>query len=218
MFITIYITNRCNGNCRFCGAIPNFPKNKGKINNVAIVESLASVLKNKKITGCCISGGEPTLSPILYDVVEILNNNNIPVFLNTNGTRIIKKGTYKYIVVSRHHYDEYIHNRVTKTTALSANSMLSGDVKVENFVCSCLLLRGLIDSTIGVDKFINAFNDSFDYIMFTPCSDTDGIDMSSDTQELKDYIKGKGCVLYDGSKSDNIEFINIFWDGSIIYN
>ncbi|KXG78658.1 anaerobic ribonucleoside-triphosphate reductase activating protein [Thermotalea metallivorans] len=81
---TVYFTAGCNFKCPYChnGSIV-----RGEGNAIEDREIFSFLQKRKKfIDGVCISGGEPTLYPDLYEFVQKIKEMGFLIKLDTNGT------------------------------------------------------------------------------------------------------------------------------------
>lgn len=87
-----YITSECNYNCKFCSVhdFDNEMIDLSKISNI-----LAKIQKNNlnggKIRCLNITGGEPTLHPHFYEILEMAQNTGIPIRVSSNGSTINSK-------------------------------------------------------------------------------------------------------------------------------
>lgn len=78
------ITFRCNRNCNYCyarGLLKEFPEDMSMENFKRLVNWHVNQ-NNKNIT---LIGGEPTLHPKLGEMIKLLKEKNLPVFIFTNG-------------------------------------------------------------------------------------------------------------------------------------
>lgn len=109
-----------------------------------------------------ISGGEPTLSPVFGEVMELLKiakDRGIinKVVLTTNGWGLNNHNIYNaikdvvdHVNISRHHYDQAINAEIFKTDKIPNNSQLAA------------IIEAL--SQIGIDTTFNCvFTNSTDY-------------------------------------------------------
>lgn len=76
------ITSKCNLRCRHCYNNRYFESKEDSFDYTEFLETI----KNYKLERIHILGGEPLLSPYLFDIVEYANLKNITVSINTNGT------------------------------------------------------------------------------------------------------------------------------------
>lgn len=92
------ITNRCNGNCKFC-IRQEFPPKNIKDMSLDILEKLSNI---KHI--CLTSyNGEPTLHPKFIDIIKILEKKNIPVSIYTNCSTHDEKWWYRISELLSYH-------------------------------------------------------------------------------------------------------------------
>lgn len=80
------ITSVCNNSCKFCYA-------SEQIEELTRSDTFL-LIKNIVKSGCkkiCISGGEPLLRSRTLEVIKELYNNNISIYLSTNGTNYINQ-------------------------------------------------------------------------------------------------------------------------------
>ena len=105
-FITWVINNICTNQCSYCP----YDLHNGSNHNYdwSDAETLAKYLigKHPKIS-LAISGGEPTLSPWLRDLVKMFSDAGHPVGMTTNGARTVRyfediAPLMSYIVMSYH--------------------------------------------------------------------------------------------------------------------
>jgi len=76
------ITNECNQNCLFCAA-------KGRKDKIE--KKIFQRVMNQAKDGLVISGGEPTLSPDLFWVIQEAKKKNLSIELQTNGITLYYK-------------------------------------------------------------------------------------------------------------------------------
>lgn len=80
------ITSYCNNNCQYCYASDQI----GELSRKDIFSLIEMIVES----GCervCISGGEPLLCQYTLDVIKELYNNDISIYLSTNGTNYIEQ-------------------------------------------------------------------------------------------------------------------------------
>lgn len=82
---TVFL-NGCNFRCPYCH---NSELLEGNVEEVMTVEALLTFLKKRQgiLEGVCITGGEPTLHPQLFDLLQAVKNLGYAVKLDTNGYR-----------------------------------------------------------------------------------------------------------------------------------
>lgn len=92
----VYLTSGCNLACRHCWLAPTYQANGGTGGHLdydllalAIEEGLPLGLRHVKLTG-----GEPLLHPDFLRIVDILNEKNIGLSIETNGTLMTEPLAY----------------------------------------------------------------------------------------------------------------------------
>lgn len=122
--LSIVMPGGCNGNCQFCFWKQTEPCGNylEKVNN--ILKSLPSQFKQLSITG-----GEPTLSPYLEKVLNLIDREKyIHTVLTSNGSKLLEsipilKGKIDHINISRHHYDDEINNSIFNSNMLTTEEL-----------------------------------------------------------------------------------------------
>lgn len=122
--LSIVMPGGCNGKCDFCFWKKSTPCGNylEKINN--ILYNLPSQFYQLSITG-----GEPTLSPYLEGVLNLIDNRIYKnVILTTNGCKLLDfvpklEGKIAHINISRHHYDDEVNNSIFKAKMLTKDEL-----------------------------------------------------------------------------------------------
>ncbi len=94
----------CNFRCPFCHNSDLLP---GEGESVMTKEALLTFLRGRRglLDGVCITGGEPTLSLELYDLVKSIKEMGYAVKLDTNGSRpavlkrLVEEGLLDYVAM-----------------------------------------------------------------------------------------------------------------------
>ncbi len=91
MFISLMIpiTHACNMNCYFCytptrSTKDDFPK-----------EKVLEIIRNSRANHFLLTGGEPTVSPYLFDYIKAIRDKNKWVSIATNGLKLEDKAYVK---------------------------------------------------------------------------------------------------------------------------
>ena len=100
---TVFL-NGCNFRCPYCH---NSELLEGNVEPVMTVEELLAFLQKRRgiLEGVCITGGEPTLHPQLFDLLEAVKDLGYAVKLDTNGYRpevlrsVIQRGLADYVAM-----------------------------------------------------------------------------------------------------------------------
>jgi radical SAM protein with 4Fe4S-binding SPASM domain len=99
------ITNACNLACEHCYSSSGKREMDKKITPELVLSTVKS-LKKADVKAVILSGGEPLMSPYLFDIAKILKNEGFAIHLSTNGTMInesnidIIKSLFNYVGVS----------------------------------------------------------------------------------------------------------------------
>ncbi len=100
---TVFFTGGCNFRCPYCHNT-SIVNQEGEA--ISTGEAMAFLQKRKKfIDAVCITGGEPTLQPDLYEFIVQLKSEGFLVKLDTNGTRphiltnLIEDGLVDYVAM-----------------------------------------------------------------------------------------------------------------------
>jgi radical SAM protein with 4Fe4S-binding SPASM domain len=116
---TFELTYRCNLRCKHCYITKNDPYEE----EMPVGEWIRAIRELKELGAILIvlTGGEPTLYPGFWDIIEELNTQNILIRIFTNATtltekdidRLIQKGV-RYFDISLHGPDAITHEEVTR--------------------------------------------------------------------------------------------------------
>ena len=149
------ITEKCNLNCLFCSA-------KGRNAQMERKDMLQMINQSKD--GLAISGGETTLSPDLFWVIEEAKKKNIFIELQTNGItlcykglalKLVKSGVNLFNINFPSHLPS-VNDKITQTKGLFDNK-IKGIKNLQD-----------IGANIRLTCVVNAFNYKYleDYIVF----------------------------------------------------
>lgn len=89
MTITWVLNNICTNHCDYCPPVLH----RGNNHNFKWEHAktfLERVFKRYMRVNCSISGGEPTLSPFLPELVKMFNDRGHPIGITTNGARTVR--------------------------------------------------------------------------------------------------------------------------------
>ncbi len=84
------ITNDCNLSCEHCYASSGKREKYEMITPEHVLSAVKS-LKKADVKAVILSGGEPLMSPYLFDIAKIIKDEGFAVSLSTNGTMINEK-------------------------------------------------------------------------------------------------------------------------------
>lgn len=172
--------SRCDAKCPFCIAGASI-RNDESIDIRKLEKALVKLKEADIVSGVTITGGEPCgdmalLNETICAVYDILGRDTF-VQLDTNGTHLMRLRELKYVErlseihISRHHYDDAVNRSIfgyDVPTAETIRDVIASFPDCEDlFVFNCMLLRGYIDSTDAVHRYldhaaeIGAFKASF---------------------------------------------------------
>ncbi len=149
----IFFLSKCNFRCPFCYNIELVENNKNlQSMNKKEIETFLDERKNF-LDGIVITGGEPTLSEDLEDLIDLIRSKGFKVKLDTNGTnpeklkKIIDSGKVDYIAMdikaSKENYDKAAGIKVNiKNIEKSVEILMNNSVPYE-FRTTCV--PGLMD-------------------------------------------------------------------------
>ena len=185
---SIFIDDYCNADCKFCVAQLRY-EHKGKMYCKKHIQDTDEYLKRlEKVLdivrplnpSVSITGGEPTLSPILTDVVKMVDERNFRkrtitsngsgLFNIQDGDMIINnliKYNFDHLNISRTHYDDAKNREIMRFAAekeYCTMEMMKEIFRITNestlhHRLSCLLLKEGINSVAEMEKYIQFYQD-----------------------------------------------------------
>jgi organic radical activating enzyme len=148
--LSVMLPGACNAKCEFC--FWNRDQDANKFPVMKFGERLAAILDAlpKEFSHVSVTGGEPTISPVLEDVMEVLRKRKkrFPkVVLTTNGVRLRKQevilsGVVKHINISRHHASDTLNENIFKTKSVPSTRELRGlidDIQWADICFNCVV-------------------------------------------------------------------------------
>lgn len=217
--LSVFVGDKCNGSCDFCVAQLRYFQDGVDYIKPAIKDDsdyfnrLRYVLKTTKPLNPSISltGGEPTISPRLPGIIQILKEYDVRKrTITTNGAGLMLniKGSndtimdrlidyeLAYLNMSRAHYDEEKNQRLMKLeNPAFSNKQLEEVVAIANTNgirprLSCVLLDGEIDSIKEMKKYMDwAESIGVDNVVFRQL-------MKFDENTVKSGIIPEYCKLH----------------------
>lgn len=129
----IAIGYSCNHSCIFCPCSKDIPK-KTRLSTEQIINSVETAIKNKNLRGVLLSGGEPTLQPHFFEVLEYLSKTNLSIGMLSNSDKLHDKALIDKIVsiipperfritTSIHSHIPENHDSVTRSSGSFARSL-----------------------------------------------------------------------------------------------
>lgn len=197
----------CNAQCKMCGLSNYIYKHGEKRKNNLTLDEIKKTIDDLKKLGCThltISGGEPTLSPILIDSIKYANEKGIKTALNTNGflldkeylESLIEAGlrifTFSIDSPIEKQHDEIrglpgCYQKVTKAIDIINNYNKKTGSKVFILI-NCVLLK---ENIRNIHKFIDFYEKHpFHHINLSPASiDTKWDQWTTENEELRTSIE-----------------------------
>ena len=149
-----HITSECNYNCKFC-SVHDFDNEMIDLSKITTI--IANIQRNNlsgsKIGCLNITGGEPTLHPYFYEILEIIQNLDIPIWISTNGSTINSKN-----IIAISQYVEGISISVDSISNTKEKYLGRG---VGDHVSNVLKITDMIHDTgieLGVNTIVTKIN------------------------------------------------------------
>ena len=221
---SIFIDDYCNADCKFCVAQLRYQHKNALYQKEHIkdldeyLRRLDEVLKiirpiNPSVS---ITGGEPTLSPILTDVLKMVDSYGFRKrTITTNGSGLLKvqdndiilnnliKYGWSHLNISRASYDDKLNREIMKFSAekeYCSMDMMKDILSITNnsdlhHRLSCLLLKESVNSVEEIKKYIDFYSNlgANNYI-FRELMDYDKTAINTEKMKYCDENKIK---LYD---------------------
>jgi len=113
----LQVTRKCNNQCIFCSN-PQFEQEQ----NLEDLKIQVKQFKNDGITEIILTGGEPTISPYIFDIISFIKKEGLNTRIITNGVNLsernivekLKKAGIDNINVSIHHHEETISDELSQ--------------------------------------------------------------------------------------------------------
>ena len=145
----IQMVRHCNQNCGFCSN-PETPF----FHDLGQVHTIVDDFVQRDYFGVIMTGGEPTLSPILPDAIAYARSNNLHVRMITNGQKLadwnycesLWKAGLQHVHVSIHSYKDKLEDFLTGTPG----SLAWAEKALENL--------SKTDITVNINTVINRYN------------------------------------------------------------
>lgn len=183
----IFIDDYCNADCKFCVAQLRYEHknaiyNKGHIKDVdEYLRRLDEILKIAKAldTSVSITGGEPTMSPILTEVLKMVDSYNFRKrTITTNGSGLFRiqnndtilnnliKYNWNHLNISRAGYNDALNKKIMRYAndkEYCDEDMLKQILTISNASdlkhrISCLLLKESVSSVEEIKKYVDHYS------------------------------------------------------------
>lgn len=223
--LSIFVDDQCNADCKFCVAQLRFESRSQQFKKCKIendqeyydrIDSVLTYLKplNPSIS---ITGGEPSKSKRLPEILRIINKHNYRKrTLTTNGSGLLDivedktvlqhiiDNKFSHLNISKAHYNEDRNNEIMRyQNGYCSNEMIEtiATISLSNGLrprMSCLLLKDGIDSLEEMIKYMEFYqNLGLDNIIFRELMDYD-----------KDKMINKEKIEYN---IQNKVYLNDIW-------
>lgn len=224
--LSIIVPGPCNGKCNFC-----FWKESKDIHS-HYIKKLKSILNSipEDFYQISLTGGEPTLSKYLVDILKAIDRNKYTkVVLTSNGTNLSNfldqfnsdvgpiSDYVDHINISRHHYSDKINNEIFKTKTIDGENLFYLVERIQSFGIDVTFNCVLTDNLKSKDDILNYINCAkrlnADYISFR--KPHGNLEPSEQELLFSDYeIIGESSCPVCRSKFQRIEDMNIAWKAS----
>ena len=146
---TTLFTGGCNFRCPYCHN-KDLVVNPSQMDAFSIDDIMDHLRNKRKVLDCvCITGGEPTLQPDLYDFIVQIKELGLLVKLDTNGTnpdilgRLISNGLLDYVAMDIKHSRERYNDVACQThfdlAAIDASTKLILNSQIDyEFRTTCI--------------------------------------------------------------------------------
>ena len=183
---SIFVDDYCNADCKFCVAQLRYSQKKLMYckkhieDNDLYLKRLDEILKivrplNPSIS---ITGGEPTLSPIITDILKLIDKYDFRKrTITTNGSGLLNiqdndtilnnliKYKWNHLNISRASYDDKLNREIMRFNTekeYCTMDMINDILKIANnsqlhHRISCLLLKESINSVEEIKKYIDFY-------------------------------------------------------------
>ena len=168
----LQIIRKCNNECVFCSN-PQFEKEIGLKEAIAEIEKL----KKEGVNEIFLTGGEPTISKDLFQIIQFLKRSKIEPRLITNGVELsslsmvkkLRQEGLRSIYVSLHAHDEAIADKLAqrkghfKQAIMGIKNVLGLDIQVN---INCTINAMNYGSLPDFVSFINTVFPAIEHFVF----------------------------------------------------
>lgn len=157
-WMEVFLTYKCQGSCPWCVEKGGF-----RPSTEVPWEELSDVIIGSGKTHVILLGGEPTLYPNISQLVDRLADNEINVYVTTNGGRLSpsfvseRLSRLKGINISIHSYDLEANRKITGIV-LTQDNLKATIEKAHSFGITvrlnCNIEKGYVDSREEITKFV----------------------------------------------------------------
>lgn len=209
----ICLTDICNNQCLWCYEKGN-KSERCKYITRNTVQNIVRTMSEVGVKKCILIGGEPTLHPHLYEIIEDINRFEIPISMVTNGRLLadldrvkrLKKANINNLVVSVHGWNEITYQKLAGVkkgfTDLKKAIRTLQQEKVR-FGINVVLSRYTRGELENIVDFV--FRSGLRYVSFniaSPIVSRDGVNAIA-VSDMKDY-KRQVMTVYRKCKKKGI--------------
>lgn len=216
--LSIVIPGGCNGKCDFC-----FWQKKTPCGNY--MEKLSNILYSlpPQFYQLSITGGEPTLSPYLEKVLNLIDKNIFThTVLTSNGCKLLDfvpklEGKIDHVNISRHHFDDKINESIFKAKMLTTEELtkVSNELnKVGIDVTFSAVLGENMNTQDDISKYIRFAKDcGASQVFFRKQHGT--LDPTEIEKAYEGYKSNEYSCPVCRTKVQKINGINVSWKASL---
>jgi len=146
----IQVTRECNQKCRFCSNPPN-----KRTLSLEQGRKLIDYYKRKGCHGLIFTGGEPTLSPILPDLIRYAQKRKIPHRMITNGQKLSDFGYLKQLKQAGLYH---LHLSIYSIKDKIQSYLTRNPYSLKNILLALENLGKIGGITVDVNTVINHYN------------------------------------------------------------
>ena len=213
----VELTDTCNFTCALCYA-DSTPENNSFI-SLDKIKRIASFLKHEKRFNVALTGGEPTLHPELFDIIEIFKKADLNVSISSNGytlgedenlaLKLKEKGLKKcYIQFDTLNKDVHLKMRANEYVEEKKKALLNlKRAKIKASTIS-VIIKDNLNEVGDILNYIKNFGPYFGEAIFVAAiQDTGRYDLP------KDLYVSKEEIITSFIKNSGIEGIGVnnFW-------
>jgi len=196
--LDILVTDMCNAKCPFC-----FNRETPCTNTFIKIDVAKTIIRQTQAENVLLLGGEPTLYPMIEELINYSKTHGKKVYMTTNGTRMdgFAYRNLDGLNISIHHYDpakikELMGIRLDMNHIASSVKMLKSHNPSLNVRINCNLVRGYIDDLMACGQMLHlAETLGCDHIRFNELQDTPDLYVNaqsifSELQGIDPFIDG----------------------------
>jgi len=216
--LSIVMPGGCNGKCDFC-----FWKKTKPCNNY--LEKLNDIMYGlpSQFSQLSITGGEPTLSPYLEDVLNLIDKNIYShTVLTSNGAKLLDfvpklEGKIDHVNISRHHFEDEVNDSIFKAKMLTKEQLkeVSNELnKVGIDVTFSAVLSEKLNTKEDIEKYLQfAKENGASQVFFRKPHGT--LDPTEVEKSYENYKSNEYSCPVCRTRVQKIGGINVSWKASL---